>query len=1470
MNLSEIIQSSEYIYSTHIAWALKKYLCNVEYYTEEPLDDLCYVICSLLAQNKGIYDKKSLGLLLGFSVVNFENEGKHYVYYDNAEVSVFNDLLNKVEKERLIRINDKDVLLTKLGEISLREGKHYRFYSGHQNIYEHIKLKSETPIAMLMFPFYKDMGIYTSLIKNKQIWPDDENIESIIFTRPNQLIKRLENHSKDITHIYNAEQEELFDIESIKVLVNLYQSSEGYIPIVMNCEQIAEKATFHILSPINSYWKENIILECLFQKLWNDEDAILDYKTLKPYFELVDYEELTKDSRTNWDDEQLLMTIFKNASQTCWRNISRFCCLNSTYNHIEEIYNQLYWPIFTKRADDDFIIHTFTKYPWDLEVLSEDNNRNINTIEKLILIKKNTIEDWNWEVLEFRLSKDFVLSNIDIVKVNLAQYTVDTKDVQLSIISNIDKKWDWYKIESEFSLQFILDNICALSEHFSFKMLFDRVFTDELWAEKFALNINFHNSIKKAIAEDGVLSSCILNSKNYVWTTSVIDSLLSIGLIRWKSEPYIKGFECNPALKWTKSFFDRYSKYIITDVGHSVVSKAIEDITIILKNPTFEWNWDDISANISLLSDVRLFTEYGNKLNWRIVFENNTDNRIFECIDNIDTMIGDDEQAWTKFSNLATIDYVINKYKENAFPWNWRVLTKRMFKNLRLENLGNPLFVDKWDWDFLSENVPENFLKSNLNKFKMFWNWDIVLDRLIIDKRKFNIHFLNEIAIIFLYIPDKDKRKEAWSSLTKKYSFEELKIVIGHTINHHSFMWDIKYFCNHEDFNIFKDLDECRNFVDWDVLSKSKAVDKSFKFNPKLKIKIKAWNEDIIKILKDNRNKWNFKLLSSFESLRDQKWFISNFRDKIDWKIISNTSNLFATKDNQEINEIIYRYKYYIDFKELSKRTDININQYIKIYPQGNFDYNQLIEHNTIGITMEIINQNRYYPWNWQIVTSARTFIPTAQFLLNKINDDINWEYITSQENKDAWSNLILLKKMAYNKEIVKRVDWIFISKLEYFPIDIELYQPIREKLNWKKLSHRKQITKLLGFYDDYLDWRYVSENIELNEDILEKYKDCLDWNIICKRITFSNGFLEKYANYIDWNLASVSEDINFTSSLVNKYKNKWNWPELIKNRAFHNKIDIYDMSIINQLNIIEFVRQFPKRPKAYHFTHMSNALKIIQTMKLQSRNKAKGNFSNSAGLNVNRTDKAHDFARFYFAPKSPTQFYNECLGKDYEDKRYYERAKNNGLPKCPLPVFFIFDIEEILMQMPEKCFYSTGNMQKDSTKYFKVTENPNLIKAREIYYEDYRDSFDERQQEFLVKDELDFSNLKNVEIYCYDDYQTDLLRNELKGTKWEDIVKTTNGCNLYERCNKRIYFDESIDAIHISTNYEDPFEFRVDYYDNNVPTIINNENVIGLRENSIFIKASVKVIKDKHFYVYFEDRDPKENRKRSWLIYKN
>ena len=111
-------------------------------------------------------------------------------------------------------------------------------------------------------------------------------------------------------------------------------------------------------------------------------------------------------------------------------------------------------------------------------------------------------------------------------------------------------------------------------------------------------------------------------------------------------------------------------------------------------------------------------------------------------------------------------------------------------------------------------------------------------------------------------------------------------------------------------------------------------------------------------------------------------------------------------------------------------------------------------------------------------------------------------------------------------------------------------------------------------------------------------------------------------------------------------------------------------------MEFYNILREYRPKPCIYHFTHLYNAIEVIRTRKILSRNRAKelGLLKyDAAGAVVNRSEKAHPYARFYYRTGTQTQFYNECLGKQ-KDTKYYQKALGLGLPMCPMPVFFKFD----------------------------------------------------------------------------------------------------------------------------------------------------------------------------------------------------
>ena len=173
--------------------------------------------------------------------------------------------------------------------------------------------------------------------------------------------------------------------------------------------------------------KDYIVLECLFQKLWNDPNAILNYETLCPYKQFIDFEKLTIDSRLDWRDELVFDFIVEEATADCWENISKHCDIDIIKDRLNAHLNDWSWDVLSQRIDDDFLRVHFLDYPWCVETISDDDNRSIEVIQELILLDDTNTDLWLWDKLEKRLEADFIWEHLDVVNVNLKKFTEDTE-----------------------------------------------------------------------------------------------------------------------------------------------------------------------------------------------------------------------------------------------------------------------------------------------------------------------------------------------------------------------------------------------------------------------------------------------------------------------------------------------------------------------------------------------------------------------------------------------------------------------------------------------------------------------------------------------------------------------------------------------------------------------------------------------------------------------------------------------------------------------------------------------------------------------------------------------------------------------------------------------------------------------------------------------------------------------------------
>jgi hypothetical protein len=165
-----------------------------------------------------------------------------------------------------------------------------------------------------------------------------------------------------------------------------------------------------------------------------------------------------------------------------------------------------------------------------------------------------------------------------------------------------------------------------------------------------------------------------------------------------------------------------------------------------------------------------------------------------------------------------------------------------------------------------------------------------------------------------------------------------------------------------------------------------------------------------------------------------------------------------------------------------------------------------------------------------------------------------------------------------------------------------------------------------------------------------------------------------------------------------------------------------------------------------YHFTHVENAVSILRSEQLQSRNSCK-RFADAAGADLitHTRNDVKNLARFYLRPKTPTQWHNEGLGK----------RQGEIYALCPVPIFFRLNLKRVLDTHGSKCGVSNGNLAARSGSYYG-----NSMKFLEHFDFDNvyctiqagRETFlRASQQEFVVHDYLYLAKLSldDITIIC-------------------------------------------------------------------------------------------------------------------------
>lgn len=961
--------------------------------------------------------------------------------------------------------------------------------------------------------------------------------------------------------------------------------------------------------------------------------------------------------------------------------------------------------------------------------------------------------------------------------------------------------------------------------------------------------------------------SFIYNNINEQWNLNIISRRLT-SLIESSFDVLDK---CKDILNWnilsyelSETFIVKYIERYVNYWDWSMLSLRLPPAYIYehLKIYYKFWDKDEIVKKV-----IPFFTkediydpDFADLLNWQFISESASTETLLAILeDKKDFLLWDIVSSRISNSSECNLSFIIENNESVADCLNWSILSSQMALSNIL--IYKDVINAKWEWVTITNRFDTAFIVDNLKNYSSYWDWNIILNHKF--NKEYIISNLHRVKDAISQL-DSNKKEECWKTISSLYNPSELLLLSESNNPLNGYEWDYSHIyqaiSDPEEF-----VNQAHTYIDRKALSACNAVNIMFLYNPDTFV-FRTWKTLVKAKLNNPKFEWDYSELTKHQSIQEKNdVFYEINPDRWDWDYISRYGVCLLPLHK---GKYLRKYKDRLNFKLISTREDIGIdNEMIDNFSSENWDWKALSQNNSIGLTFDFIFSLKEKSWDWcaisknpaikwnvktlckilkssDIKTSVswndvitRSELSLDESIIEHMNDIcFSWYALTG--NKSFRPSVPLIKKALEDRN---DINWTVLSSNAN--IDIRFVREFKSYLDWFLVTSNKHVIdvnkeSILDEFIDVLNWEYISTRIELTTERLVKYRDELDWKIVNNRFNYNElnaTSIDCIEDFVDWSKVSASSII-FTEDFLHKYRSRIDWYEFSRNESVDFSADLYS-DFAKELNRVKFINILTECNshcysglKVYHFSHMFNAIDIIKNRKILSRNKAEASHSlkyDAAGSVVHRTSKAHPYARFYFRPKSPTQFYNECLGWDnsletHYGKSYYSQACELHLPKCPMPIFFEFDLKEIIAKKAEKCYYSSGNLQTNFASVFKVDDNPNELRT-EFLYRNISDAFDmalssgsydgnahhaymsrikeQSQQEFLVLDELDFSNLESLKIFCYDEFQKNLLLQYLDEDPIIAKIEVNHSMYLYDK--RSLNMTEDDDTITITSDYD-------------------------------------------------------------------
>jgi hypothetical protein len=1460
-------------------WTIKLTSYQIRYRKAFDISEIDEVFCSIINANGNEIEFQELGKLLGFNL------------QDLAGTDIFNVYLKELTEYNLITLDDKIIQLTDFGQETLQSKLKYKCFFATTDLFENQTTLGES----FDFSFERVFNLENRLSHEGEITEEILDIPEVKQILQFQLFEN---------DIYNGEIIEIYDsnpnisYKTIDLQCETYRIDNSFQLSILKSDSIKPDIQFLIDLSENKDLKNELIRKGMFHHIIAEKDSI-SAEDIEKYIDLWNWKELAENTKVDWSDQKVFNLFQENGDGSIWSAISENAPVESIKSVIEEYPEYWNWTTLTEKFDNDFIKEQIENFNWDFEELSY---KEADLVKSLITIPNLKNRDWDWNYLSKKLSNDFIESRIDEFPWDYYFITEEKSEILRNLFRKqgnenytdilLSKPWNWKFISNEFDETFLYKQLSFIATKVDWHIIIEKFFTNEKLTVKCLQDESF-----KSLLERHLPDNFIVAHQKYLWSLNLIDFFEELNLIQWETRSYIQGFETNENVEWNKSIFEKYHNRITTEHGYLNISQHISDFSLLESFPEFAWDWQGLSQN-TLLAENPVFVKkafvgdfsFSNNLNW---------SEILRIITNLDFVNHNLEQFlsatdyecqvefWEQLTLREESQFVFEHY---TFPWDWSYLTENSQVETILNSLDNVGLVEKWDWRIATRKLDKETILDNLENLTQYIDWEYLINEIFKDEFVFENSNL-KIAYRLSKL-DTKKRKEIWELLTAKYPFSKIFPIVQKTYQFEVFEWDWGIISQHKYFQTdIATLIQFKQYINWTVFSESKAIQE--KFNPKSWDSGKKWFDNTDNYLQTFEDNWDWQILSKNENINYKRFFLQKYRsENWDWEYLTEFGG-FLTKQKRDkdnyLQQVIRQFPK-VQFEILSKRKDIKIDSDLILSTKDKeWDWQILSENQKAEISNELILELKDKQWNWEALSKRKNLKFTNETLLELLQKDWDWKYLSENENLEFNAEFI-------EKTKTKTWNWKAVSRHKTFFPTIEILTLTKDfNLDWKYLSKHSSLSptkELLAKFENQWHWGSITENSQINFsniDFIQRFADKWNWRFICEtgNLPLNKNILAQFKEHLEWDLISSNTNIDFTKEIIQEFKQFWNWTALKENKRVEELLGNYVFDEISMSATLTFIdkieQQFsPWKGSIYHFSHIDNAVEIIKNRKIQSRKKAVKT-SDSAGKGViDLRHDAHDYARFYFRPQTPTQFYNEFLGKNTTDGyeshghwvSWYEKARGLGFPKCPIPIFFRFSLQEVLFKNENKCCVSNGNMQTRSTQFGSIDRMINKFGFEDLYYtpqeyatkEDYNRYRNYAQQEFLVTNELSFNDLSDFEIVCPTVTDRALLINLIGHEHKEVFSKIVVDSSFYNNENPRVRIDEEENELHIKSEFNGQGYFVLNSTKDIKGIEIISGDVSKIEDDRIIFNSNIRLGNFKQA-IRLDFIDESE---RSWFLFAN